>query len=141
MQLDDIKKRFVEEVKLRGYDDKYIDTKEEKEILGIAIKHGITVDSARAALRQVCDNNDYVLESAVLAELKELLDTFQVGDGVISHKEFEDTLTTAKKKTRGKRTDQQCKRMIIDIIEENKWHTKQGFFDHWYNAVKKEIGM
>ena len=141
MHLDDIKKRFVEEVKLRAYDDKYIDSKEEKEILQIAIKAGITVDSARSALAQVCENNDYVLETAVLHELKELLDTFQAGDGVISHKEFEDTLTTAKKKTRGKRTDQQCKRMIIEIIEENKWHTKQGFFDHWYNAVKKEIGM
>jgi hypothetical protein len=141
MHLDDIKKRFVEEVKLRAYDDKYIDKTEEKEILQIAIKAGITVESARSALVQVCQNNDYVLESAVLTELKELLDTFQAGDGVISHKEFEDSLTTAKKKTKGKRTDQQCKRMIIDIIEENRWHTKQGFFDHWYNAVKKEIGM
>lgn len=141
MQLDEIKKRFVEEVKLRAYDDKYIDTKEEKEILQIAIKAGITVESARSALLQVCENNDYVVESNVLKELKELLDTFQAGDGVISHKEFEDTLTTAKKKTKGKRTEQQCKRMIIEIIEENNWHTKQGFFDHWYNAVKKEVGM
>jgi len=141
MQVDEMKKRFVEEVKLRAYDDKYIDAKEEKEILQIAIGQGITVDSARSALLQVCETNDYVVETAVLRDLKELLDTFQAGDGVISHKEFTDTLTTAKKKTKGKRTEQQCKRMIIEIIEENNWHTKQGFFDHWYNAVKKEIGM
>ena len=32
MSVEDIKKRFVEEIKLRAYDDKYIDKNEEREI-------------------------------------------------------------------------------------------------------------
>ena len=36
MSLEDVKKRFVEEVKLRAFDDKYIDKTEEREILQIA---------------------------------------------------------------------------------------------------------
>src|SRR5207253_159098 len=63
MSLDDVKKRFVEEVKLRAYDDKYIDKNEEREILQIAIQQGIGVDPARAALVQVCDSQGYVMES------------------------------------------------------------------------------
>ena len=40
MTLDEVKKRFVEEVKLRAYDDKYIDRTEEREILQIAQRRG-----------------------------------------------------------------------------------------------------
>ena len=50
MTLDEVKKRFVEEVKLRAYDDKYIDKNEEREILQIAIQQGVGVDSGRSAL-------------------------------------------------------------------------------------------
>ena len=70
MTLDDVKKRFVEEVKLRAYDDKYIDKNEEREILQIALSGGITVDSARAALAQVCESNGYVLETVALRAVK-----------------------------------------------------------------------
>src|SRR3954449_10154644 len=76
MTLDEVKRQFVEQVKLRAYDDKYIDKNEEREILQIAIQQGVTVDSARAALSQVCDANGYVVESRVISEVKDLLDTF-----------------------------------------------------------------
>ena len=48
MSLDEVKRQFVEQVKLRAYDDKYIDKNEEREILQIALQQGVTVDSARA---------------------------------------------------------------------------------------------
>ena len=89
-----------------------------------------TLDEDREALREAMDD---IHERTMGIDPRNV----HASDG----QGFEDTLTTAKKKTRGKRTDQQCKKMIIEIIEENNWHTKQGFFDHWYNAVKKEIGM
>ena len=84
MTLDEIKKRFVEDVKLRAFDDKYIDKTEEREILQVAIQQGVTIESARASLAQVCDGNGYVLESAVLRTLKDNLDIFAGNDGVIS---------------------------------------------------------
>jgi len=140
MSLDEVKRQFVEQVKLRGYDDKYIDKNEELDILKMALEKGVTVDSARAALAQVCEAQNYVLESRALANVKEVIDTFAGNDGHIDEKEFHDAVTTCKKQTQGKKTDVQCKRMVIEIIEENSFKVKQGTFHHWYDVVKKEVG-
>lgn len=141
MSLEEIKRRFVEEIKLRAFDDKYIDKTEEREILQIALQQGITVDSARAALAQVCEAQNYVLESKVIKELKDLLDTLAGNDGKVDEKEFNDALAMAKKKTEGKRTEVQLKRMLIEIIEDNSYKTSKGWFANWYDRVKKEVGM
>src|SRR3954471_11472220 len=113
MTLDDVKRQFVEQVKLRAYDDKYIDKGEEREILQIALQQGVTVDSARAALAQVCETNNYVLESKALAQVKDLIETFAGNDGKIDEKEFTDAVTTCKKATQGKKNDIQVKRMVL----------------------------
>lgn len=141
MSLDEIKKRFVEEVKLRAYDDKYIDRNEEKEILQIAIQQGIGVDSARAALGQVCESQSYVLESKVVSQIKDLVDTFASNDGKIDEKEFNDAVTTCKKACQGKRNDIQCKKMVIEVIEDNSYKVKTGMFSNWYARVKKDVGV
>jgi hypothetical protein len=141
MTLDEVKKRFVEEVKLRAYDDKYIDKNEEREILQIALQAGITVDSARAALAQVCEANGYVLESKVLSEIKDLLETFATNDGKIDEKEFNDSVAQLKKRCQGKKNDIQCKRMVLEIIDDNNYKAKTGFFSNWLSRVKKEVGM
>jgi len=141
MTLDEVKKRFVEEVKLRAYDDKYIDKNEEREILQIALQAGITVDSARAALAQVCENNGYVLESRVLNEVKDLIDTFASNDGKIDEKEFNDAVAMCKKRMLGKKNDVQVKRMVIQVIDDNSYKVKTGLFSNWFARVKKEVGM
>jgi hypothetical protein len=139
MTLDEVKREFVEQVKLRAFDDKYIDKGEEREILQIALQRGVTVDSARAALAQVCEANGYVLESRALNQVKELVDTFASNDGKVDEKEFNDAVSVCKKATQGKKTDVQCKRMVIDIIEENSYKVKTGMFSNWYTRVKKEV--
>ena len=141
MSLDEVKRQFVEQVKLRAYDDKYIDKNEEREILQLALQQGVTVDSARAALAQVCEANGYVLESRVLAQLKDLVDTFASNDGKVDEKEFNDAVTTCKKATQGKKNEVQCKRMVIEIIEDNSYKVKTGMFSNWYARVKKEVGI
>jgi hypothetical protein len=141
MTLDEVKKRFVEEVKLRAYDDKYIDKNEEREILQIALQAGITVDSARAALAQVCESNGYVVESRVLTDIKDTIEIAAGNDGKIDEKEFNDAVALLKKKVQGKKNDVQCKRMIIEIIEDNSYKVKTGLFSNWYKRVKNEVGM
>src|SRR5439155_23757291 len=121
----EVKKRFVEEVKLRAYDDKYIDKNEEREILQIAIQQGVGVDAGRSALAQVCEAQGYVLESQVLNKVKEVLETFAENDGKIDQKEFTDALTICKKATQGKRNEVQIKKMVIELIEDNSWKCKQ----------------
>lgn len=141
MGLDDIKKRFVEEVKLRAFDDKYIDRNEEREILQIAIQQNITIDSARAALAQVCESQGYVLESRVLNEIKDLLDTFAGNDGQISEKEFNDSVAQLRKRCNNKKNEVQCKKMVVEIIEDNSYKVKTGMFSNWYAKIKKDVGM
>src|SRR3954453_3796496 len=141
MDLDSVKKRFVEQAKLRAYDDKYIDKNEEREILQIAIQQGVTVDSARSALSQVCETHGYVLESRALADVKDLIDTFASNDGKIDEKEFNDAVATCKKKMQGKKNDVQVKRMVLEIIEDNAFKVKTGMFSNWYARAKKDVGM
>lgn len=141
MTLDEVKKRFVDEVKLRAFDDKYIDRKEEREILQIAIKSSIGLDSARAALQQVCEAQDFVLESKVLAQLKDIIETSAGNDGQIDEKEFNDAMLNAKKWTKGKKNDVQLKKMLIEIIDDASFKTSKGWFSDWYTRLKKEVGM
>jgi hypothetical protein len=141
MNLDEVKQRFVQEIELRAYDDKYIDKNEEREILQIAIGLGVTVESARASLAQVCERHGYVLESVALKQAKELMDTFATNDGKIDEKEFNDAVTTLKKATQGKRNDVQCKRMILEIMADNSYQPKTGWLSNWYANVKKQVGM
>ena len=141
MTLDEVKRQFVEQVKLRAYDDKYIDKNEEREILQIALQQGITVDSARAALAQVCESNNYVLETVALKAVKELIEIQAGNDGKVDEKEFGDALSLLKTRTQGKKNDVQCKRMVCEIIDDNNYKIKTGLFSNWYNRVKKEVGL
>ena len=141
MSLEEVKKRFVEEVKLRAFDDKYVDKAEEREILQIALQQGISVDSARAALAQVCDAEEYILESKVQDELKDLLDTLAGNDGKVDEKEYNDAVAMAKKRTKGKRSEVQCKRMVMEIIGDNSYKTSTGMFSNWYKRERKALNM
>ena len=105
MSLADLKKNFIQQVKLRAYDDQYVDKAEELEILKAALDAGINLDSARGVLMQVCETENYVLESRILSEVKDLIDTFAGNDGKIDEKEFTDAVTVAKKRTNGKKSE------------------------------------
>src|SRR5262245_52840359 len=109
MSLDAVKQRFVNEVKLRGYDDKYIDKNEEREILQIAIQQNVNIDSARQALAQVCESTGYVLESSVLKQIKDNIEAAMGDDGRVDEKEFNMIFASAKKSFNGKKNDIQIK--------------------------------
>src|SRR5215475_13414739 len=97
MNLDEVKRQFVEQVELRAADDKYIDKNEEREILQLAIQQGIGTEAARGALTQVCATQGYVSESQVLGVVKKVLETFAENDGGISQKEFNAAVSICKK--------------------------------------------
>ena len=141
MNLDEIKKRFVNEIKLRAYDDKYVDRNEEREILQIAVQMGVSVDSARSALAQVCAENHYVLESAVLKTIKDQVETAAENDGKVDEKEFNLIVQHATKAMLGKKNDRQIKTMIVDVMEDTgNTKVKTGWFSDWYAALKKDLG-
>jgi hypothetical protein len=142
MELSDIKKRLVEEIKLRAYEDKYIDKGEEREILQIAIQLGVGVDSARAALVQVCDEYNYVMETALLKQIKDQIETAAGNDGMVDQREFEMIFANLKRAVQNKKNDRELKRMIVTVMEEtgnNK--VKKGWFSNWYATLKQDLGM
>ena len=141
MSLAELKKNFIQQVKLRAYDDQYVDKDEELEILKAALDSGINLDSARGVLMQVCESENYVLESRVLSEIKDLIDTFAGNDGKIDQKEFTDAVTVAKKRTNGKKSELECKRMVLELIEEHRYTIKSGMMSNWYKKAKKDVGM
>lgn len=142
MSLDEIKKRIVNEIKLRGYEDKYVDRGEEREILQIAIQLGVSIESARAALVQVCEESSYVLESSLVKQIKDQIETAARNDGLVDQKEFELIFANVKKAMQGKKNDREVKKMIVTVMEEtgnNK--VKKGWFSNWYATLKQELGM
>jgi len=138
---EETKKRFLQEIKLRGYDDSYIDASEEKEILKIALDTGADLDAARQAMLQICEKNGFIVESAVLNKVRELIQTFVENDGKLDEREFNDTLSLCKRATGGKKTDRECKIMVLKLIEEDGSKIKTGLMTNWLKRVKKEVGM
>lgn len=142
MSLEEIKKRFVDEIKLRAYDDKYVDKNEEREILQVAIQQGISIDSARSALQQVCEHQGYVLESVLLKMIKEQVETAAGNDGKVDEKEFDLVFQNVRRSAGGKKNDRELKKMIITVMEDTGLNkVKTGWFSDWYSAMKKDLGM
>ena len=143
MSIEDIKKRFMNEIKLRAYDDKYIDKNEEREILQIAIQLGVSIDSARGALVQVCDEHSYVMESQILKQIKDQVEAAFGNDGKIDQKEFDLIVGNIRKSVQGKKNDREVKKMIIAVMEDTGMNkVKTGWFSsNWYTGLKKDLGM
>ncbi|MBA2225658.1 hypothetical protein [Thermogemmata fonticola] len=140
--MEEVKRRFVNEIKLRAYDDKYIDRNEEKEILQTAIQMGVNIDSARAALAQVCDENDYILESRLIQQIKDQLQAAMGDDGRIDRKEFDMIVNTAKNAVKGRKNERELQRMVITVMEDTgQTQVKRGWFSDWYSSLKRELGM
>lgn len=142
MSNEDIRQRFINEIKLRAFDDQYVDRAEEKEILRIAISMNVDLDTARMALVQACSMENYVLESAVLDEMKTQLQVFSGNDGKVDETEFNLLFQTMQAKVKGKITAKQVKRMIIEEMENSGMNKVQtGWFSNWYTKAKKEVGL
>jgi hypothetical protein len=142
MSLDDIKTRFVDEIKLRAYDDKYIDKNEEREILQIAIQQGIGIDPARIALAQVCEQHGYVLESAIFRHIRDQAQAVAGAEGRIDQAEFERVFQGARQLAQGRKNDRDLKKMVVTVMEDTGLERKKaGWFTDWYASLKKELGM
>jgi len=140
--MEEIKRRFVNEIKLRAYDDKYIDRNEEKEILQTAIQMGVSIDSARAALAQVCDENDFVMESRLIQQIKDQLQAAMSDDGRIDRKEFDMIVNTVKNAAKGRKNERELQRMVITVMEETgQTQVRRGWFSDWYSSLKRDLGM
>jgi hypothetical protein len=142
MSPDAIQARFVDEIKLRAYDDRYIDKNEEREILQIAIQHGIGIDAARADLAHVCDQNGYVLESTLMTRIRTQAEAAVAAAGRLDREAFDRIFDDARKHVQGRKNDRELKKIAVLVIEDAGLNrVKAGWFTDWYGAIKRELGM
>jgi hypothetical protein len=142
MTPDDVQKRFIEEINLRAYDDKYIDKNEEREILQIAIHHGMIVEDARRALQEVCARQGYIVESAILEKIKSRLVALHQNGGQIDQPTFTALVREVQTQVGEKRTERDVKKLVVIVMEDNALNkVKLRWPRNWYAAIKKEIGM
>jgi hypothetical protein len=142
MPLDNIKSRFIDEVKLRGYDDKYIDKNEEREILQIAIHQGIGIELAREAFAEICEREDYVVESVVLKKIQEQCEAATANGGQIDQAAFEHITGLAREAARRRKSDREIRRLVVTVMEDRGLNrVKKGMFRNWYASVKRELGI
>ena len=137
MSLDAIQERFIDEIKLRGYEDKYIDKNEEREILQIAIHQGLGIEVARGALIEACSSLGYLLESALTKLIKDQFEA--AGAAGIDQAAYGGVLAKLRTTAQGRRDDRELKKLIVHVIEDGGFKVKGGWPFNWYRAVKREI--
>ena len=132
-----LKKQFTEYILLQAYDDQYIDRNEEKKILEVAIKNGISIEEGLFLLHQLAFEKAWVIEREVESHITEILEQFCSNDGVIDKKEFEHSLALFKSACKGKRTELELKRRLKEIILEHGWRVKEGglWRSKWFSEI------
>ncbi len=128
--------QFIEFIKLKVFDDGYIDRQEEKAILEEVVKRGIGVESGIAVIRQVATDHGYVVERMVDERAKEILQRFAT-DGQVDKKEFEDAVALYKSDSKGKVKDDDIRKRLKQIMIDNSWKAKEGGFfgTKWFSAI------
>ncbi|HXD86118.1 MAG TPA: hypothetical protein VN641_06475 [Urbifossiella sp.] len=141
MSDDEIKKRFVSEIEQRGYDDKFIDKNEEREILQIAIQLGVRIDNAKVALVQVCEEKGFIVESAIARQIRKEVDSTSGSGGKVDRRGFDAILANARLAIQGKKNDRDLQAMIVDAIEDaGAARVKTGWFSNWFANLKRDLG-
>jgi len=136
MSVEEIKRKFVEHVKLRGYDDKFIDAAEERKILEYGIQQGISLDQGRALVAQVAIEQGYAVESVAEMKAKEVLEQF-ASDGQVDKKEFDDAVAIISRTMRGNLSDDACRKKVKEIMLKQGWKAREGFMKggSWFSSI------
>jgi hypothetical protein len=137
---EELTKRFLDEIKLRAYDDKYIDRQEEREILQYAIGAGIDFEIARQSLLEACRQKGFLVESTLLSQAREELQTYQK-QGSLQEQQVKSVISSLHQKVMGVLSHTDCVRLVVEMIECGNFRVRKGWFSDWLAALKKEAGL
>jgi hypothetical protein len=137
----ELKQRLVNEIKLRAYDDLYIDRGEEREILQLAVSAGLELDAAKTMLAEVCRGLDYVVESDVLAGMRDKVKSASAR-GKIDKDAYASLVVAAQSLTKSRKPEREVRKMVVGLLRENpQAQVKTGWFRNWYTAELEELGV
>jgi len=134
---DAVRKQIVDYIMLQVYDDQYIDRQEERKILEMGIKKGLTVDDGLSLIQQLASEKGLVIEREAEEKAQVVLEQFATNDGVVDKKEFENALSLFKKASKGKIPEPELKRRLKSMMQENDWKAKEGglFGKKWFSEI------
>ncbi len=132
-----IKNQFIEFITLQAFDDQYIDRQEEKKILEVGVKNGISVDESLSLIQQVASQKGWVLERDAENRAKDFLQNAAANDGKVDKKEFDNAVALFDKALKGRILEPEIKQRLKKMMEENNWKAKEGglFGSKWYSAI------
>jgi uncharacterized protein YqeY len=143
MTAEQLHTRYVTEIDKRGRDDKYIDGVEERELMQIAIQHGFAPERARAFLTDVCQEKGYIIEAAVVRQIREKLQSHSQSGQHLEQSAFETIVRDAKQLVATTtRSDQEVRKLVVNTIDDCglKCRKKWGLID-WYAKTKQQLGI
>ncbi len=134
---DSIKSQFIEFIKLQGFDDKFIDRVEEKRILEVGVKNGISVEESLAILKEVAEEKGLVVERNAEEQTSAFLQNALDNDGLINKKEFEEAVSLFRSATKGKIRDPDIKQRLKQMMLDKEWKPKEGLFSggSWFSNL------
>jgi hypothetical protein len=143
MSPEELHSRYVAEIEKRGFDDRYIDGVEERELMQIAIQHGFPLERARGFLADVCREKGYVIEATVVQQIRDLLTAHAAGKGTVERAGFETVVRTALGLVSGTtRGERDVRKLVVTTMDDNgisrakKWWTRD-----WYSRMKRDLGV
>jgi len=138
MVSENIKKQFIEFIKLQGFDDQYIDRQEEKKVLNVGVKNGLSIEESLALVREIAQEQNLVLERDAEERVKAALEQATTNDGQVDKKEFEQVIELFRTATKGKLLDAELKKRAKQIMLDNGWKAKEGglFGTKWFSAIE-----
>jgi hypothetical protein len=133
---------FLDQIRLRAWDDAYIDAAEEKESLMEAMKLGFNIDEAHSLLKQACSRFGFGVESDLAEVLEVCLQQFCQNDGKIDIEEFEDAVGIGvgllkRNAPRAKVNHVEVENIAYKIIQKNRYAIQGKLKKH----LKKTLGF
>jgi len=143
MTLEQIREDFGKRLEARPAGDRYLDRPWEREALRFALGNGVTVDIARQALIEMCQDRGFLLESAVLRDARHRLTVRAAARQKIDEREFLELTAFIRNKLGGRLEETTIYRMLCEIIEDNQYPVHKGILgeNRWYERVRKTAGL
>lgn len=126
---DQVILRWIEAVRLRAYDNPYIDKAAEKELLREVIAQGLSFTNARQHLVQICNAERYALASYMEEQAAHALESCVTDPKKkgIDQACCMNAVNLVKQSSYGHLKEAQCRKLVKDLISARQWPVIQGF--------------
>ncbi|CAK0756089.1 putative Regulatory protein RecX [uncultured Gammaproteobacteria bacterium] len=123
---DDVRKRYAEYIKLQAFDDRFVSRERERKMLGEGVtRFEIPLEEARAILKTVALDLEFLFEKDVDNLVKDIMQAFSANDGFIGLVEFQHGVQLYKQFSCGYIGEADSRRRLKQMMLNNDWKPKR----------------